>query len=51
LVIPSVVNKPGLLGEHASFKSQTQREIKTLAGKDTPGVGSFNIKDHLSIGV
>ena len=51
LVIPSVVNKPGLQGEQASFRSQTQREIVNLLGKDTPGVGHFNIKDHLSIGV
>jgi hypothetical protein len=37
--------------ELASYKSTTERDLKHIVGKDNPGVGAFNIKDHLSIGV
>lgn len=50
-VIKSSVNSIGLKGENGCFKSTTKRELDHLIGKDNPGVGQFNIKDHQSIGV
>jgi hypothetical protein len=50
-IVQSVVNKVGQKGENSFFKSNTRRELDHIIGKDNPGVGQFNIKDHMSIGV
>ena len=50
-VISSCVNINSIKGELASYKSTTKRELDIVIGKNNPGVGAFNIKDHLSIGV
>lgn len=50
-VVSSACNINGIKGELASYKSTTARELNIVIGKNNPGVGAFNIKDHLSIGV
>lgn len=51
LVLASACNLAGIKGEYASYKSGTKRELNIVIGKNNPGVGQFNIKDHLSIGI
>ena len=50
-MIPSCVNKPGKTEVLASYKSATERKLDIVIGKNNPGVGQFNILDHMSIGV
>ena len=50
-VLASSCNLAGIKGEYASYKSCVQRDLNFIIGKNNPGVGSFNIKDHLSIGI
>ena len=51
-VIKSVCNiEVPCSGIFASFKSQTDRDLKHIVGKDVPGPGAFNVNEHLSIGV
>jgi len=35
----------------ASYMSTTDRDLKNIVGKNNPGVGDYELKDHKSIGV
>lgn len=50
-VVASCCNKEGKAQVLASYKSTTERKLDIVIGKNNPGVGQFNILDHMSIGV
>lgn len=50
-VVASCCNKSTKGEAFASYKSTTERKLDIVIGKNNPGVGQFNLLDHMSIGV